>query len=528
MAADEQPRDIAPAERFSDANHAMNAAPPDHSSPANRLRLWPSITEDNARWWTLGVMCSALFMIMLDNTVVNVALPSIQRDLGTTVGQLEWTVNGYTLSFGVLLVTGGRLGDMFGRRRMFEVGVIIFALSSATAALAASPGMLVASRVAQGVGAALMMPATLSIVTHAFPAEERGKALGTWAGVSALALSIGPLVGGFLVEHVSWRAIFFINLPIAALGVLGALAVVSESRDRTIERSIDYPGVATLTGALTAIILGLIEGNSWGWGSDRILGLFAAAALLFVAFVWVELRARSPMLQFAFFRARNFLGASAIAFIVTFAMFGTFFFMAIYMQDVLGYSPLEAGVRFLPTTLVVLVVAPLAGRLTDRVGALWPIASGLSILTVAMYLFSRIDAGTTYADLVVPFVLLGVGVAMTISPMSTAGMNAVSTDKAGIASGILTMSRMVGGSVGVAATGAIFQARLGAFDPAALASAGHAARVDFTGALGTAMAVGAIVALAGVIITLTTVRGRGRRDATAGVDGAVPAEQPAG
>jgi EmrB/QacA subfamily drug resistance transporter len=491
----------------------------------SRRRHW--ITEQNAKWWTLGAMCSALFMLMLDNTVVNVALPSIQRDLGTSIGELEWTVNGYTLSLAVLLVTGGRLGDIFGRRLMFNTGVVIFALSSATAGLAASPGMLVASRVVQGVGAALMMPATLSIVTHAFPAEERGKALGTWAGVSALALSIGPLVGGLLVEHVSWRAIFFINLPVAALAVAAALFVVRESRDRMIGRVIDYPGVATLTVALTAIILALIEGNSWGWGSAGVMALLAGGALMLVAFVCIELRVRAPMLEFEFFRARNFLGANAVAFIVTFAMFGTFFFMAIYMQDVLGYSPLEAGVRFLPTTVLVVIVAPLAGRLTDRVGALWPIASGLAVLTVALYLFSRINAQTTFSDLLLPFIPLGIGVGMVMSPMSTAAMNAVSTEKAGIASGIVTMSRMVGGSVGVAATGAIFQAQLGAFDPAALATGGAAARTEFTDALGTAMAVAAIVSLAGLSIALATVRGRGRRGAAVAVeDGTV--EQPAG
>ena len=470
------------------------------------------ITEENSKWWTLGAMCFALFMIMLDNTVVNVALPSIQRDLQTSIGQLEWAVNGYTLSFGVLLVTGGRLGDIYGRRLMFLAGVAIFAITSATAGLAASPEMLIASRVLQGFGAALMMPATLSLITNAFPAAERGKAIGTWAGVSALALSIGPLVGGFLVEHVSWRAIFFINLPVAVVAIVATLFAVRESRDRTIARVVDLPGVATLTVALTALILALIEGNLWGWGSLRIVGLLTLGVVLLIAFVFVERRVRAPMVEFEFFGERNFLGSNAVAFIISFAMLGTFFFMAIYMQDVLGYSALEAGIRFLPTTVLIVIIAPLAGRLTDRIGPLWPIAAGLAILTVSMFMFSRIDAATTFSDILLPFMLMGVGIALTMSPMSTAAMNAVSRHKAGVASGILTMSRMVGGSVGVAASGAIFQAQMGGFDPSAFATGGPGARSDFANALGSAMEVSAVVVLLGVIVALATIRGRGSRD----------------
>ena len=235
------------------------------------------ITDENAKWWTLAAMCFALFMIMLDNTVMNVALPSIQEDLGASISSLEWVINGYSLSFAVLLATGGRLGDILGRRRMFMTGVVLFAISSATAGLAPSTGALVASRVTQGVGAALMMPATLSIITNAFPPSERGRAIGTWAGVSALALALGPLLGGFLTEHVSWRAIFYLNIPVAAGAIVTALFAVRESRDETVGREIDWAGTAVLTAGLTAGVLALIEGNSWGWGSERILGLIAAS-----------------------------------------------------------------------------------------------------------------------------------------------------------------------------------------------------------------------------------------------------------
>jgi EmrB/QacA subfamily drug resistance transporter len=416
-----------------------------------------AITEQNRKWWTLGSMCFALFMIMLDNTVVNVALPSIQSDLDASLSALEWTINAYTLVFAVLLVTGGRLGDIFGRRRAFLFGVIVFALSSATAGLAPNEGWLVASRAAQGIGAAFMLPATLSIITNAFPAHERGKAIGTWAGVSALALAFGPVVGGFLTEEVSWRAIFFLNLPVAALAVFVTLFATHESRDPNVPRTVDYAGVATLTIGIGALVLALVEGNGWGWGSPRIVGLLAASIAGLVSFVIVERRVRFPMVEFSFLRSRTFVGTNGIAFVVSFAMLAMFFFMALYMQNILGYSPLQAGVRFLPSTLVIIVIAPIAGRLTDRIGPRVPIAVGLTLVAVALYLQSRITVDTTYSYLLPIFAVMGLGIGLTMSPMSTAAMNAVDVTKAGLASGILSMSRMVGGTFGVAAVGALFQ-----------------------------------------------------------------------
>src|SRR5947209_12478358 len=254
---------------------------------AHRHRL---ITEENSRWWTLAAMCFALFMVMLDNTVVNVALPSIQRDLHASLSALEWTVNAYTLTFAVLMVTGGRLGDIFGRRRMFLFGVVVFGVSSLAIGFAPSDIFLVAFRAIQGVGAAFMMPATLSIITQAFPPEQRGTAIGTWAGVSALALAIGPVVGGFLTEDVSWRAIFFINPPIAVVAVAMTLFATRESRDETVGRTVDYAGIATITIGLTALVLALVEGNSWGWGSPAIIALLATAAIALTTFVFIERR----------------------------------------------------------------------------------------------------------------------------------------------------------------------------------------------------------------------------------------------
>ncbi len=415
------------------------------------------ITDENAKWWTLAAMCFALFMIMLDNTVMNVALPSIQKDLGASISSLEWVVNGYSLSFAVLLATGGRLGDILGRRRMFMTGVVLFALSSATAGLAPSTGALVASRVTQGVGAALMMPATLSIITNAFAPAERGRAIGTWAGVSALALALGPLLGGFLTEHVSWRAIFYLNIPVAAGAVVTALFAVRESRDETVGREIDWAGTAVLTAGLTAGVLALIEGNSWGWGSERVIALIAGSIALLAAFAWLEGKVRAPIVQFEFLRNRNFFGALTVAFVISFAMLGMFFFMALYIQNILGYSPLEAGVRFLPTTLVIMVVAPVAGRMTDRIGARVPIVAGLAIVAVSLFMQAQISDTSGYGPLLVPFILMGLGIGLTMSPMSTAAMNAVHVTKSGLASGLLSMSRMVGGTFGVAVLGAIFQ-----------------------------------------------------------------------
>jgi EmrB/QacA subfamily drug resistance transporter len=481
------------------------------------------ITDENRKWWTLGAMCFALFMIMLDNTVVNVALPSIQRDLDASISGLEWTINGYTLSFAVLLATGGRLGDIFGRRRMFLFGVVIFALSSATAGLALSSTDLVISRVVQGVGAALMMPATLSIITDAFPAEERGKAMGMWAGVSALALAVGPVLGGFLTEHVSWRAIFYLNIPVAVGAVAASLFAVRESRDTTVGREVDYLGVAALTGALTALVLALVEGNEWGWGSAGIVALLASAVLGLIAFVWVELRVKAPMVEFRFFADRNFVGAVVVALIVSFAMLGVFFFLALYMQNILHYSPLEAGVRFLPSTLMIVGVAPVAGRLSDRFGPRWLIAAGLAIVAASLFSFSGLAVDSGYLDLLPGFMLLGIGIALTMSPMTSAAMNAVAVEKAGIASGVLSMFRMVGGSLGIAVTGAIFQGSVGG-------SFEVATPQQFVDALSVAMAVSAAVALAGAFVGAIAIRAKGEPvspvEAEAGVALAMSTDRP--
>ena len=448
----------------------------------DRMRL----NEGNRRWWTLAAMCFALFMVMLDNTVVNVALPSIQDDLHTSIAGLEWTVNAYTLAFGVLLVTGGRLGDIFGRRRVFLTGVVLFATSSLFIGFSQSSAWLIGGRATQGVGAALMMPATLSIITNAFPPHERGKAIGTWAGVSALALAIGPVLGGLLVEHVSWQSIFFINLPVAAGAVAVTLFATHESRDETVVPKVDIAGIAAITVGLTALTLALVEATAWGWGSPRILGLFALSAAGLVAFARIEQRVRVPMVDFSFFGSRTFLATNIVAFIVSFSMLGMFFFLTLYMQNILGYSPLEAGIRFLPTTLMVIVIAPIAGRLTDRIGPRPLITAGLALVSTSLIWQSFLTPTSGFDFLFPGFVLMGIGIALVMSPMSTAAMNAVHHSKAGVASGILSMSRMVGGTLGVAVLGTFI--------------GGAASRVEFVDSLGQGLLIGGFIAATGAVV----------------------------
>ena len=300
-----------------------------------------------------------------------------------------------------------------------------------------------------------MMPGTLSIISNAFPPEERGKAIGTWAGVSAIALAAGPLLGGWLTEEVSWRAIFFLNLPVAVGAVVVTLFAAHESRDETVGRTVDIPGIAGITVGLTALVFALVEGNAWGWGSPGIVGLLALSVAAFVAFVAIERRAAAPVVDFDALRSKQFLGANVVAFMVSFGMLAMFFFLALYMQNILGYSPLEAGVRFLPSTVVIIFAGPIAGRLADRFGPRPLMVAGMLITAISLFWQSRIEVDTSYAFLAPAFVLMGLGMGLVMSPMSMAAMNAVDRSKAGVASGTLSMFRMVGGTFGVAALGAL-------------------------------------------------------------------------
>jgi EmrB/QacA subfamily drug resistance transporter len=426
-----------------------------------RARVLAAMTaEENRKWWTLGAVAFGLFMIMLDNTVVNVALPSIERDLHVSISSLEWVVTAYALTFAALLITGGKLGDLFGRKRIFVVGIAIFTLASLACGLAPSSGILIGARAVQGVGAALMNPASLSIITATFPPRERGQAIGIWAGVSAMALAIGPLVGGLIVDNINWNWIFFINVPVGVAGILVSQLVIRESRDTSHEQSVDLPGLALSSAGLFALTYALIEGNKHGWTSPEILGLFAAAVVLLVAFVLVEHFQRLPMLDLSLFKIGSFTGANLVAMLVSLGMFGVFFFVSLYIQNILGWTPTQAGASFLPMTLLIILVAPVAGRTSDRIGSRWLMGVGMTLVGVSLLLYQRVGLHSTFWTLLPAMLLGGVGMAMTMSPMTAAAMGSVPVDKAGVGSGVLNSFRQVGGSLGIALMGAILSSYL--------------------------------------------------------------------
>jgi EmrB/QacA subfamily drug resistance transporter len=459
------------------------------------------LASENRRWWTLGAVAFALFMIMLDNTVVNVALPSIQRSLGASISELEWVVSAYALTFAVFLLSGGKLADMFGRRRIFLLGLAVFALSSLVCGLASSADVLIAARVVQGVGAALMMPATLAIISASFPPRERGLAIGIWAGVSAMALAIGPLIGGLLAEHVDWSWIFFINVPIGALGIVAGRIIIHESRDTSQIQSLDLPGLLTSGAALFALTFGLIEASRYGWTSAIILGLFAGAAVGLAVFALIEHRRRAPMLDLSLFGSSTFTGGNIVAFLVTLAMFGVFFFMSLFVQQVLGYSPVQAGAIFLPMTVLIILIAPPAGKLSDKVGSRWLMAGGLTLVAGSLIIFAQLGAGSGFWDMLPGLVIGGVGMASVMTPMSAAVMGAVPVAKAGVASGVLNTSRQIGGALGIAMMGAILTSR----QANALAQ-GSTRSEAFINGFQVALLVAAVIAFAGALTAALLIR----------------------
>jgi EmrB/QacA subfamily drug resistance transporter len=412
------------------------------------------IPEEQRKWWTLGAVAFGLFMIMLDNTVVNVALPSIQRDLGADLSSLEWIVAGYALTFAALMLIGGKLADAYGRRLIFVVGIAIFTLASLACGLAGTEDQLIAARIVQGAGAALMNPATLSIIAATFPPRQRGAAIGIWAGVSALALAIGPLVGGLLTEHVGWEWIFFVNIPVGILGIAASLLLIDESKDETHVR-LDLPGLATSALGLFALTYGLIEANTYGWGSGRIVGSFVVAALALVGFVMLERRQRAPMLDLNLFRNGTYTGANVVVLLVALAMFGVFFFVSLYMQNILGYSAVQAGAAFLPLTILIILVAPIAGRTSDRIGSRWLMTAGMTLLAVQLVYFSQLGTDADFWNLLPGMLIGGVGMSLTMTPSAAAATRAVPVEKAGVGSAVLNAFRQVGGSVGIALMGAI-------------------------------------------------------------------------
>jgi EmrB/QacA subfamily drug resistance transporter len=451
--------------------------------------------EETRKWFTLAAVSFGLFMIMLDNTVVNVALPAIQRDLGADLSELQWVVTGYALTFAALILIGGKVADAYGRRLIFVVGIAVFTAASLWCGLAGSSDELIAARVLQGVGAALMNPATLSIIAATFPSRQRGTAIGIWAGVSALALAIGPLVGGLLTEHADWSWIFFVNVPVGVLAIAASFLFIDETRDETHER-LDIPGLATSGIGLFALTYALIEANTYGWGSTRILGSFAVAAVTLVAFVLLERHQRAPMLPLELFRNRTYTGANLVVLLVALAMFGIFFFMSLYMQNILGYSAVQTGAAFLPMTVSIILVAPIAGRTSDRIGSRGLMTAGMILVALQLVYFSQLGLDATFWNLLPAFLVGGVGMALTMTPSAAAATRSVSVDKAGVGSAVLNAARQVGGSVGIAVMGAIVAHQAG----------GERTPEAFIDGFESALLVAAAIAAVGAVVAFGLVR----------------------
>jgi EmrB/QacA subfamily drug resistance transporter len=448
--------------------------------------------------WTFAITSAALFMVSLDNLVVTTALPVIRGDLDASLADLEWTVNAYTLTFAVFLLTGAALGDRFGRRRIFSVGLTVFTLGSVAAALAPSVDALNAARTVQGLGGALVMPLTLTLLSAAVSPERRGVALGAWGGVGGLAIALGPLVGGAVVEGIAWQWIFWLNVPIGLLLVPLAMRRLTESRGPG--GRLDLPGVALASIGLFGIVWGLVRANTEGWGSPEIVGSLAVGGLLVAAFVAWELRTRAPMLPMGFFRSRAFTLANVSSLLMFFGMFGSIFLLAQFFQTVQGYSPLGAGLRILPWTLAPMFIAPVAGALSDRIPAKLIIGTGLSMQAVALAWIGLVSTPTVpYGSLVVPFIVAGVGMALFFAPVANVVLSAVRPEQEGQASGANNAIRELGGVFGVAVLAAVF-AHAG----------GYESNEAFSEGMNTAALVGAAVVAVGALAAFA-IPGRTRR-----------------
>jgi DHA2 family methylenomycin A resistance protein-like MFS transporter len=412
-----------------------------------------STTHRTSQVITLLVTCLGLFMVLLDASIVNVALPTIQADLHANLSDLQWVVDAYTLPFAALMLTAGTLGDRFGRKRLFLAGLVLFVLGSLFCGFAPTLEWLLFGRVVQGVGAAALMPGSLSVLVAAFPEPRaRAQAIGLWAGVSGVALAAGPLVGGVLIQISSWPAIFFVNLPVGLLALALGWPLLAESRNPKAQ-GIDLPGQVLVTGFLVCLILALIESSSYGWTSPLILGLFSGAAVLLAAFLLVEARVREPMLPLRLFTNRVFSVANVAGLLLFFVMLGTFFFVTQFLQAVQGYTALEAGLRTLPTTVGIFLIAPFAGMLTARLGPRLPTVLGALLAALALFLVTRMEPDSSYATLWWNFGILGIGFGLMISPLAAAVLSATPPTRAGLGSSVNNTSRQVGGALGVAVLG---------------------------------------------------------------------------
>jgi EmrB/QacA subfamily drug resistance transporter len=478
------------------------------------------------RWWTLGAVCVATFMLLLDITIVNVALPDIQRDLHSSFQDLQWVVDAYALTLASFMLTAGSLADRFGRRRIFVGGLALFTLASLLCGLAQEPTVLNLARALQGVGGAAMFATSLALLAAAFQGRERGTALGVWGATTGASVAVGPLVGGVLVEQVSWQSIFFVNLPIGVAAIAVTLRTVRESRDPDAAR-VDLAGLVTFSAALFALVFALVRGNTEGWGSSTIVGLLVLSVVLLVAFVVVEARQERPMLDLTLFRKPSFVGVSIVAFALSASMFSMFLYLTLYLQNILGYSPLEAGLRFLPITLLSFVCAAISGNLTERVPTRLLLGVGLGLVALGLLLMSGVDKDSSWTHLLPGFLLAGAGVGLTNPAIASTAVGVVDPRRAGMAAGINNTFRQVGIATGIAGLGAIFQSIITSniaehappgtrLPPAEFLAQGRVKAVPpplrdaflsgWTASLNEILVIAAAVALAGAVSALALVR----------------------
>jgi EmrB/QacA subfamily drug resistance transporter len=412
----------------------------------------PRLTAENRKWWILATMTGSLSMILLDETVVGVALPTIQRDLHMTQNGLQWVVNAYLLALASFVAIGGRLSELLGQARMFRLGALVFVAASAACGLAQSESWIIAARALQGLGAAMMIPPTTATVINAFTATERGRAMGIYGGISMISLALGPLVGGVLTQSVTWRAVFWVNLPVG-LAML-ALAAISLPADRPEpEARMDWRGAFTLVPGVVMIVLALMQAQQWGWGSSATVALLCGGTALVAAFTFVELRTRSPLVQLKLFRSRNFSVDNTVLALIQFALTGLTVFGALYVQELLGFGPITAGLSFLPVVLPLLLLAPRAGVLYDRIGPRTLVATGAALLGASLVWIAIMLGKLEYAWLLPAYVVAGIGMALVMTPASTDAMNSAPATHRGQASGVMNTLKQVGGTVGLAIMG---------------------------------------------------------------------------
>jgi EmrB/QacA subfamily drug resistance transporter len=466
------------------------------------------------KWRALLIVCVAIFMLLLDITIVNVALPPIQKELHTSFTDLQWVIDAYALTLAALVLNAGSLADLLGRKRVFATGVGLFTLGSALCGAATTPLFLILARGGQGIGGAMMFATSLAIISQEFHGRQRGTAFGIWGATVGAAVAIGPLIGGVLTTWAGWRWIFFVNLPIGAACLAGAIVELHESRDPE-HGGFDLPGLVTFSGSAFTGILALLRGNDWGWTSGRVLGLFAAAVLLLLAFCAIQLRAERPTFDLRLFRVPAFAGAQIVAFAISAGMFSQFLYLTLYLQNVLGYSPIGAGLRFLPLSLVSFVFAPIAGRLSVHVPVRFLLGGGLGLVGVALLLMHGITPSSHWTTLLAGFTIGGIGIGLVNPPLASTAVSVVPREQAGMASGINNTFRQVGIATGIAALGAIFQDRIRSEVPHAIARAVASggvqtatARIAFIDGLNEILLVAAILVFVGAVLAVVLVRQR--------------------